>query len=301
MIRLPLLLLLMFFARLACAQFEVSRVPVQFGQFNNNLYSLNPASMGVFADVEANAGVQFSTGPWSNIYTYYANAYFQLSPQRKAANGTNHMLGFNLENDREGEFINRFRGHALYAVHVSIARDVSLGVGTNVGVVNHNISSTPLSAGGGDVAFDGGIGLWLYGAKYQAGIAMGQLFNSTLTPIEETTKLTRLVNINGDKWWSVHHNVELGAIFWGRWVLGNSELSVFDIGLVANMQEQLLAGATYRHERGYAMLLGIDNIRLYSGALRVTFSYNIAKQNGFSNINTFELTMKYNVKPIQSR
>ena len=283
------------------AQNEVLRLPLQYGQFYSSYPFYNPASIGVLSALQMDAGTQVLTGPWSNIYNFYAHGDVQLTPERRKRNLSNHVLGFNFNGDKEGDLLSRSRFYLQYAVHVNLREQLTLSAGASVGFMSFVIKGSPVSGGGADTDLDLNLGLWLSGSHYQTGISVNQLPQSEVLPLTEISKLTRYWNATGEYRFDLSYQITLISAGLVRWVPAQNELTVFDLHARVLLKSLVSAGASYRYRRGLGFLVGLENIRLYDGKLFTRFVFNIpAGTDRFSNVNTIELTLGYGIRPYRA-
>ena len=283
------------------SQNEVLRLPLQYGQFYSSYPLYNPASMGVLSSIQMDAGTQLLTGPWSNIYNFYAHGEVQLTPERRNRNLSNHILGFNFNGDKEGDLLSRSRFYLQYAVHVNLKEKLTLSAGASIGFMSFVIAGSPVSGGGADTDLDLNLGMWLYGDRYQTGISVNQLPQSEVTPLAEVSKLTRYWNVTGEYRFDLSYQTTLISSGLLRWVPAQNDLTVFDLHARILLKSLVSAGASYRYRRGLGFLVGLENIRLRDGKLFTRFVFNIpAGTDRFSNVNTVEWTLGYGIRPYRT-
>ncbi len=324
----------LFFSPEIFAQNETKSLPIQFGQYMRSYSLLNPASAGSQARAEINTGVQRNGGNWSNIGTYFFNANIRLTPDKitvplseineneeeeeeETITDTTaytddytiettqegpplpnnfHVGGLSLIGDQEGAFLNRTGVYALYAWHTRISPTVFLSAGVSAGVKNYSVDDSYVYGGGSSFAPDGNIGLYLYTSKYNLGISANQIFNSKLTPLREASRLVP------------HLNVQTSRVFeLNRFLLLKPSLLVrvapdFPVDLNgyvgALIQNVLSATVGYKFQRGMIAMVGFEKIRLGDHYLKAAFSYYLpVGNNNQLNINTYEVTLNYFLKP----
>lgn len=181
-----------------------------YTQYILNNYILNPALTGIenYTDIKLSARNQW-TGINGAPVTGYVSVHgpigktdYNTSPTSNEVPGENprgkqfledytapdphHGIGFYAINDRAG-YINRWSAAGTYAYHKPIGMKTTLAAGFSVGVSGINLDATKATFSNGDlrdpaigVAFgelknmkpEIGAGLWLYSARYFAGISV---------------------------------------------------------------------------------------------------------------------------------
>lgn len=264
-------------------------VPVQFGQFYNAYSIVNPASAGSTGHAELQAGRQMHGGMWRNISTTYASAAFRLNPSIEKNNFQ--VLGFSFVGDKEGEYLKRSKFYATYGWHTKLTAQLSLGAGASIGLFSYLVSGSNASVAGSALAPDGSIGLWLYHQRYYLGASACQLFNSRLTPLQETTRLVPHYNITGGYSFIPSASFSIIPRTMIRYIPGYP-LDV-DVSVAGVIDEIITAGVNYRHQRSMVYMVGLERLKVIRGKFRFMFSYAVPTGSVFNNIHTYELTLNY--------
>lgn len=264
-------------------------LPLQWAQYPQALPLVNPASAGTEAWLEANIGNQRSLGLWRNNQNYYANANFRLYRQSQQPLKY-HVLGVMFTAEKEGRYLQRNRGYLLYGYHLKLHKDWKLSGAASLGMANYVVAANDFNGGGSAIAPDGNVGIWLRSQQYNVGIGHHQIFQGKLTPIWETTILKRYWSFTGSGIWTLGPWVDLKAGALCR-LVPQPEL---DLNANLIFQKILSAGATYRHQRGLALAVGLERIKIRQSIIKGVFSYQIPLfRYTTPNIRGIELTLKY--------
>lgn len=327
----------LFFSMEIFGQNEIKSLPVQFGQYMRSAPLINPAIAGSFARIEVNTGVQRQGGNWSNISTYYLNANFRLTrdrglkataPKTEDTETENteeqedsisleeeetsalpppdttpdpfpnnfHVAGLSLIGDKEGAFLNRTGIYGLYSWHTRVGKYTFLSAGAAIGVKNYSVDENYVNGGGSSYAPDGNVGLFLYSPRYSIGVAVNQIFNGKLKPIREVSRLVPHVNITGSRTWQINRYFALKPSVLVRIAPDyNPDINLYISTLLQNI---VSATAGYKYQRGMTCIVGLEKIRIGDSYFKAAFSYYFpVGNNGQLNINTYEITLNYFLKP----
>jgi type IX secretion system PorP/SprF family membrane protein len=287
-----------------------------YSQYVLNNYILNPAVAGIenYTDVKISTRNQW-TGINGAPVTTYISMHAPINKSDYRTNATSfatpevnprgnqywgdysskadphHGIGLIMLNDRAG-YINKWNLTATYAYHRPISEKTTLAVGFNAGIFGINIdkSKATFSDGQPDLAFglatgnnnirqikpEIGGGLWLYSARYFAGI-------SVLNIIPGKAKFT-----DADKY-GTYYTPNFFATGGYRIAMGDDfslipsvmlqfwEPQLFGGHVNAKMQylDKAWIGASYRHSnflKGYSAMAGF----YLSSLMNVSYSYEVA-------------------------
>ncbi len=273
------------------AQPEVIGLPVQWAQYLQALPLVNPASAGTEGDVEFNIGNQRPLGLWRNNQTYYANANFRLLGSRSHAHQF-HTLGAAFVGEKEGHYLRRNRAYVLYAYHLKLSESFKLSAGTSLGMANFVAATNDFNGGGSATAPDGNVGIWLRSDRFYFGIGHHQIFQGKLRPIWETTLLKRYWSLTTGKTFVLGPWLDFKLAALARIVAERKP----DLDLNASMviQQVLLAGAVYRHQKGLAFVIGLEKIKINNSIIKGSLSYQIPLfAYAVPNIQGIEIALKY--------
>jgi type IX secretion system PorP/SprF family membrane protein len=298
------------------AQQEIKSLPVQFNQYMRAYPQINPASSGDNYHIEIYTGNQRHGQNWSNIHTFYLNANMRFYRRMKAENVLDtyqeeeedsdrqeeettslapvrfHVAGINITSDKEGSYFNRSGLYGMYAWHSKITQRAFISGGFSLGIKNISISENYIYGSKSGFAPDGNIGIWLYDYDYHIGISAGQIFNSKIQPLYETTRLLPNYNITAGKSFAINSFVSLKPSFLIR--VSNQYPADIDLSLGSLWQKLISGTVNYRHKKGMAAMLGIERITIGENNFRAMISYNVPfiKSNQINNY-TYEITLNY--------
>lgn len=105
-----------------------------------------------------------------------------------------HIIGAKLYSEQETSLFTKSKIEAIYAFTVPINENLNWALGTQFGGANINFGSTGASVGGSDWSFDIAVSTTIQYKKIEWGIAMLQLPNSKLQPLDYTFLLERYFN-----------------------------------------------------------------------------------------------------------
>jgi len=271
-------------------------LPQYFGLFFDDPH-LNPAIQGSNASAELYAGHRRNSNNFGGIHSSFAAAYFDISNEKNGG----HIVGIELNNDKEGIILKRNRFYGLYGRHLNINEDYKLGLSASIGAYNFNIVPNYVTQGISKYSFDGNVGVYLYSDKLSAGFSINQFNASRVIPVDQIISLARHYTIHSKYRFSLMEDLvftPLGFIrlVESKKVLGKN-LSYSSIGFSATVKEIIHFGSTFELNNGIYAFLGINNIPIQKNndkKLNVDFGYFIPNtKNSRTNIGRFEITLKY--------
>jgi type IX secretion system PorP/SprF family membrane protein len=273
---------------------EVKYTPVQYGQFFNTFSIINPASTGVRNKWEITSGRQQHGGAWKNVSSTFAAASFRFndSTARKFQGA-----GVSFIADHEGLYLKRSRVNFNYAYHVPLTTKLALAAGISGGFFSYTVKSSSASISGSATSPDATLGLWFYSDRFFVGVAANQILNSSVTPLEETTRLVPHYNFMGGYAIKVNRSLFLNPQFVARYCSGLP--FDFDAALVGTINNIVNAGVNYRHHKSVVPMLGFENLPLRNGIIKVMFSYAVPAGRIADNIQTYEVVLAYSGNPFE--
>jgi hypothetical protein len=263
-------------------------------QFFNHYYLLNPANNSLEEKLDLSVGNRSMIGVFSGVANTYGNLkYSKISENNKQI----HTLGIYFTNLRKGEYIQLNKMNLRYAWTLALSEKTFLSAGASLGLVNYKLAGSVASAGGVDNGADIGAGLWLLSESLTIGLALQQVLNTTLQPIDEKLELNRYINLSPEYKFSVgpFDYVKLRA--WYLHSLTN-ELSQWMLSPVYSWKEKLDIGGGYDHSKGIYAYTGLENVQLGHGYFRLGISYLLLSTRKLSN-NTdsaVEFSLAYRLK-----
>jgi len=275
---------------------EVDYIPVQYAQFFNAYSLINPASTGFRDKLELLSGRQQLGGPWKHISTTFVNGFTRFNDRK---NGKFQVAGLMFIADNEGKYLKRSRAYFNYSWHTALTKKVSIAAGASVGFFSYNVGGSDASVSGGAIAPDATLGLWFYSKKYYMGLSGNQILNSKVTPLVETIRLVRHVNITSGYTWAVSKSFSLTPQFLFRYA--KNYTPDIDVAVIGMINKLVALGVNYRHHKSVVPFVGFENIILKKGTARFMFSYAVPVGKIASSIQTYELTLGYQVKPPEKK
>jgi type IX secretion system PorP/SprF family membrane protein len=194
-------------------------------------------------------------------------------------------LGFTMINDRTGP-LNRFSAYGTYAYHIGLTAQTSISAGISAGVQNMTLNTSKLSwdvpvdpavAGSGylnRLSPDMNAGVWLYSANYFVGVSGQQIIPSKLKWTDDTVKLAggkllpHMFFTAGYKFF-INDDVTLLPSVLVKYI--NPAPIGVDINAKLQYRDFLWAGGSYRHNDGFAAMVGIN----VSNTFNIGYSYDI--------------------------
>lgn len=293
----------------------------QYTQYILNQYALNPALTGIenYTDIKISHRRQWvglDGAPVTSYFTLHTpigkqdykttvtsfdidgeNPLGERHWEDYTASPAHHGIGVQIYSDRIGPF-NDFSTYATYAYHMPLGLRTNLSAGVGLGVGNLSLSTDklffgnqnpidPAVAGSGELRkmrFNARAGLWLYSADYFAGVSVLDIVPQTIDFANNTARVA-------DGKWKPHIFVTAGF----RGMINEdinfvpslmikyiNPIPVQIEGNVKFMYRNLLwAGASYRHNYGFAALAGM-NIK-NTVQLSYSYDYSMTKLNQVSN------------------
>ncbi|MCD0489580.1 type IX secretion system membrane protein PorP/SprF [Pedobacter sp. MC2016-14] len=278
----------------------------QYTQYVFNNYLLNPALSGIenYADVKMGyrkqwAGItnapktSFITANWNLGSDYLWRNALSLPEkgddpmsknymQNYTASPAHHGMGVTAVLDKTGP-ISRLDANVTYAYHLQLANTLNLSVGAAVGLTNialdvnalllENASDPALSNTiVNQVKPDLGLGLWLYGARFFAGVAAQQI-------IPQKLSFTNDPSYNSGKE-VAHYFITAGyKLFIDDEIAAIPSVMVksvrptpvsVDMNLKVSFRDRLWVGGSYRRNDSYSALVGFNMSKL----INLTYSYD---------------------------
>ncbi len=273
----------------------------QFSQFMFNDFVLNPAIAGIhdYYQIRTNHRFQWvgmTDPPLTNSISVYG-------PHSRMDMG----YGGTIYTDVTGP-TSRTGVSGSYAYNIAVFGDMRLSMGLNLSVLQYRVDGTQLTPKDPSDMFiqgvvsttyvpDAGVGVYLYGDNYYAGVSAAQLLNNKLEIFEEKTGLNKLKShlfVTGGYRYQADPDwiIEPSAIIK---VTAPSQFR-FEVNTKVEWMEMVWLAAGYRfHEAvtimagynyddkfyfGYAYDIGITELRLYnmgSHELMIGYRFNDIK------------------------
>lgn len=308
--------MLIFF--LALSELAVAQQRPHYTQYILNNYIINPALAGIenYTDVKISHRHQ-----WLGIQDAPVTTYITVSsPIRKkdyritatsfAVDGENPRgkvyaesyeaapqhggWGMTVLNDQTGP-LNRFSLYGTYSYHMGLGAQTSLAMGVSAGFINNSLNAgklffdypvDPAVAGSGyinTIRPDIITGLWLYSARYFAGLSVHQILPQGLGFSNDTLKADRKSYPTTFVTAGYKFFLSDDVSFIPSGVLRH--ISPLPLGIDINAKFQyrdlLWAGAGYRVNDGFAAMLGISVSNKFN--IGYAYDYTTSKLQGFTN------------------
>jgi type IX secretion system PorP/SprF family membrane protein len=290
--RIILLILIFPFSIVSVYAQTEAGMPVQFHQFFKTYNLINPAGIGRDSSLAIKAGNKAMMGAFSGVRTFYVSADKQLgNPSSKR---TKHVLGIYFINDKEGSYINKSRASLLYAIQIPLNERLSLNGGIAAGFINYSFKATNVNAGGSAFSPNADLGLWLEGSDFNLGISINQIIAAKLTPIEETYTISKYSNLIADKTININPYLSIKPALAFRYI--NKQIYNLDLAILTLIQNNILAGLTYKYQKGFSLCVGIESLNIKNEIYSITFSYYYPSYKyTYSNSQSIELSLGFNI------
>ena len=278
----------------------------QYTQYVYNNYLLNPALSGIenYTDIKMGyrkqwAGIEnapqtsFVTANWSLGSEYLWRNALSLPDkgddpmsrnymQNYTASPAHHGMGVVAVLDKAGP-ISRLDANVTYAYHLQLGNTLNLSVGAAVGfsrigldlnMLNLENPNDPALYGTiiSQVRPDVGLGVWLYGARFFAGVSAQQV-------------LPQKLSFTSDPAYNTGKDVPHFFITTGYKLFVDDEIAVIpsvmvkqvspapisvDANLKVSFKDKLWLGGSYRKDDSYSAIVGINVSKLFN----LTYSYD---------------------------
>lgn len=238
------------------------------------------------------------------------NAYWESYTASEA----HHGVGFTMINDQTGNF-NRFSAAASYAYHIGLSPQTNLSAGFSAGVSHfgRNGSKSDFDGNGSTIdpaqevnqsvsriRPDLSAGLWLYSASAFIGFSAQQILPQKLSFINDTRYNTgRLVpHIFATAGYRFLITDDINALpsVMLKYVTATSPTTQVDLNLKMQYQDKLWIGGSYRHNDGYAAMVGLNVANTFNIGYAYDFTttrLNTASQGTHEIIIGFLIGNKY--------
>lgn len=268
------------------AQTYAYSYPVPFTQFAQQLAFACPAATNATNTGEVLLATRRNTGFWRNNQTYLAYGAFRIAPN----NSPNfHALGASLYYEKEGSFLQRYRGYLQYAYHVSLNTRWRASAGGSLGIMTYQVGNDSYEGGAGN-AVDGALSLFFTDKKTYIGATVGQLPENKVQPIQEITLLARYYQLLAGKTFDLNETYAVRTYLNSRWYTDRTPDLQAQAGLAWNQTIGLYGH--YHWQRKVALVVGIEKIEIDQMQFRTYFSYDLAI-NGDARLQAFEVSLQY--------
>ncbi len=256
-------------------QEQVCKYPYRFSFYSNCNTFVNPAHAACHSRGEIALGNKRMFGTISNISATYFFVNIRIQPENKDKPFS--TAGILLYNDSEGKYLNRTRFYACYSWHGNLSHTVKFSAGLFLGGMNYSVKGTALSGNGSDTKMDGSVGINVYNRSFYTGIAVGQVFNSKVQPLEEVTILSPFVNIVASKTFLPGRVYSLKTSIHSTLLLPSGDIDSVktknDVNLEFIVKNNFLVSAGIHDNTLMTIGAGFNNLQLTKGQLGIMISY----------------------------
>jgi len=220
---------------------------------------------------------------------YYWENYTAAEPH--------HGIGFSVINDRTGSF-NRFSAAASYAYHLGLTPTTNLSAGFSAGITNISIDKSkhdfdgygdPLDPATGSaisgelnkIRPDISAGLYLYSRDYFIGLSAQQIIPQTLSFADNAAILTEgklipHVFLNAGFRFLLTEDINAIPSLMVKYIHGSSNNDIQpELNLKMQYRDQFWVGGSYRHQNGFAAMVGLNVNNLFN----VGYAYDFTTTN----------------------
>jgi hypothetical protein len=160
-------------------------------------------------------------------------------------------------------------------------------------MVSYAFQASQASAGGSALAYDGNMGLWLVSRRFKLGTSMQQVFQRTLTPLNQEFVLRRVYNINTVYTLRINHYADLILHGWYKYQ-EYSSVNIQVAGIIT-LQQLVQLGANYRYQKGFFLMAGLKDILIGTSKISLAMSYSTDILNYIAKgDNGIEFFIRYN-------
>ena len=214
--------------------------------------------------IDSTSQLSFGNQALANTFGKIRKTYFSYHFKEKEHKQTNSKVGFDIENNKNGEIINLVRAQIHYSQNVKLSKDVTLAVGTELGLINLRFESTPNTMGGSDIKADWDLMIALKSKTEKLGVSINHLTNPHLILITEQINIPRHLSIFGEKHIALNSYSTLGIAHESTFITNSHYISRSMVGYHLKDALHLGLGIT---NGAITSTFGISNIE--SGKINV--------------------------------
>lgn len=271
--------------------FSQSNFSESFFYFPKNIHLYVPSSACLDNALQSDFAYKTYIGKLSVIRTAYADLNFDLKKKGSNSSSNRQILGLGVYSDREGEFFNKTRAMARYALHLPINEDLFLSMGSAFHLINYSFHASGSGATGSAINWAGSLSSTLYGPSFNLSAAFNDFNNPKIRPINYNFNIYRYITLYGEKSFDLNENTQIKGATRCNLILGNSNSYWFQLGLV--LSKVVGVNSFYYVDKGWGLAFDIHKIRLYKSQLNFSLAYMLPKRNVYPAANQYELNLSY--------
>lgn len=261
-----------------------------------NIQIYIPSFSGLGNNLEVNLAYRSYIGKLSLIRTQYADINFSIKKLKiDPPTSAQHVIGAAVYGDREGEFFNKTRLLARYALHLPLKKNVFLSFGTAFHLINYNFSASGAGASGSDLTWSGNIATSLTSPTFKIGVSFNDFNSPQLRPIGYMFALSPYNCFYAEKTVPISEETYLrgGGRFNLRWKDDTSFL--VHLGLL--FSRAIALTSFYSINKGWGGAIEINKIKLNEENLvDISFAYQVPAQHHNPPVSQYELNIQYYLK-----
>lgn len=292
----------MFFLFLSMASILCAQQRPQYTQYIFNGFLMNPAVAGIERYVDVKLG---GRSQWHGLegapQTAYLSAHLPIGARhiqdgatsfgeggynpysrgyshRYRASEPHHGAGIIVQHDRAAQFV-RTDALVAYAYHLRITETMNLSAGVNAGfsqvrldMSGINTPDDPVLAGYADsrVAPELGLGLWLYGARFFAGVSAQQLLGNPLAFSDNAQRVGGYQQFFLTAGYKLHLGSDMAVVPSVLFKQLARMPFVGDYNVKLAFRDRLWVGGGYRNHESFSAMAGVN----ISALLNLSYSYD---------------------------
>jgi hypothetical protein len=241
--------------------------PDQFGAYFNNMYLVSPAYIPLETKMDINLAYKTGTGALNKISTFNV-AFTRVLNYTKP---NNHVARVYFYNEKDGPYIHRSRAYANYAYKIKLGEKLFLSSGVAIGFAQTAFTAPSSTGNGNSLAPDAAVGVSMNYKKFEAGVAINQLLNSTINPVAAPIKYGRYINSYIQNTFTVSPfvNIKCGAL-WRHLPSYTDDISIFGI---LEYKDIISIGSSYKYNKSLSFIV-TTKINIGTERIFLSFIYN---------------------------
>lgn len=271
--------------------FAQSNFSESFFYFPKNIHLYVPSSACLDNDLQSNFGYKTYIGKLSIINTSYADLNVNLKRKRGKTSDNRHILGLGFYNDREGDFFNKTRVMARYAIHLPLREDLYLSVGSAFHLINYSFHASGAGTSGSAINWAGSLSSTLHAPSFNVSLSLNDFNNPQIRPINYNFNIYRYITLYGEKSFDLNENTQIKGAGRGNLIIGSTSTYLFQLGFV--LSKIVGVNGFYYVDKGWGLAFDINKIRLYKSQLNFSLAYMLPKQTAYPAANQYELNLSY--------